>query len=694
MSWKKSGFGYVMWFLYTLFVLWLLLETSGASGVLSGAVSYATALPAVVILSVVGLLALIFNQLVAKRVRKALENAELAWLAEMAAVVVFLVLGVSDRMQRMTGVGELAPYFETAQVTAGQSLPRTVHGAEYLYLQLLHIVFLFLGNKFIAGIWLQIVLQLAAVMLLYPGVRKLAGPVPALAMTGFFMCSGFGMRMSLTLSPQMLYLLLFAAGFSLLACCREKKGLFLFLVSGLCIGITGYFDLSGFLLLIFLTAVAAQTDDRRRAGRFGLGLAGVAVGFFGSILLDAFFSDRPLMGVLEAWWQLYIPKDFAWAGLRVGGSTGWGTLLLAVLLSFGIFSFWGGRGRERMSLWALAAGCSAAMGCLEMLPAVMWADVYVYLFLAVLVGIGIKECFWTEEAVAAISDDRSEPAALEVRDLEARVLWAEAKQEQSLAESPVQATQAQAAQIQVTQVQTAVQEHAKKREQAEERESEAAAPATNNATETLGTEGPGAVQEPRKEAKMSEKENEIKKTKVRDFEFVEVSLSAPINLELPKPAPEPIPEEPKTVEAEATVQSDQYGSSGSVLTGTAAYGFGSYGTQDEAAGGQTQEQQPEAVEEVQPVQEMQPAEEVQFVQEVQPVEEVRFVQEAQPVEETQPVQEAQPAEEPPKETKYIDNPLPLPKPHKKRVLDFDRKSGAPADDYDYPVDENDDFDIK
>ena len=47
-----------------------------------------------------------------------------------------------------------------------------------------------------------------------------------------------------------------------------------------------------------------------------------------------------------------------------------------------------------------------------------------------------------------------------------------------------------------------------------------------------------------------------------------------------------------------------------------------------------------------------------------------------------------------KKSRFIENPLPLPKPHKRKVLDFDRDFGAEKWEFDHPVDENDDFDIK
>ena len=42
---------------------------------------------------------------------------------------------------------------------------------------------------------------------------------------------------------------------------------------------------------------------------------------------------------------------------------------------------------------------------------------------------------------------------------------------------------------------------------------------------------------------------------------------------------------------------------------------------------------------------------------------------------------------------YIDNPLPLPKKHRKRVLDYHLEDTGDGEEFDYFVDENDDFDI-
>lgn len=47
----------------------------------------------------------------------------------------------------------------------------------------------------------------------------------------------------------------------------------------------------------------------------------------------------------------------------------------------------------------------------------------------------------------------------------------------------------------------------------------------------------------------------------------------------------------------------------------------------------------------------------------------------------------------PREVRYLENPLPLPKKHEKRVLDYPLPPAAEEDDFDHPVADDDDFDI-
>ena len=59
----------------------------------------------------------------------------------------------------------------------------------------------------------------------------------------------------------------------------------------------------------------------------------------------------------------------------------------------------------------------------------------------------------------------------------------------------------------------------------------------------------------------------------------------------------------------------------------------------------------------------------------------------------QPAEAAQEAAQADRQVRFLENPLPLPKKHVKRVMDYSLPSGAQDDDFDYPVAEGDDFDV-
>ena len=120
-----------------------------------------------------------------------------------------------------SNVGE--EYFQIACVKEGTGVPRLVHGAVYLYLQYLHTVCLFFGNKFIVCIWAQIILYLVAAIVVYFAIRRLAGVLPAMVLLGFMMFAKGLQRKALSLNPNVLFLLLFAIALHMVIICLFGK---------------------------------------------------------------------------------------------------------------------------------------------------------------------------------------------------------------------------------------------------------------------------------------------------------------------------------------------------------------------------------------------------------------------------------------------------------------------------------------
>ena len=95
------------------------------------------------------------------------------WLA-MTGLVVFLLhrfLCVRESMQYDISGAAGNIWFDAVKVTETTRIPQVVHGAVYFYLQVLHGLLVFLGNKMTAALVLQIVLQILTGIFLYFAVR-------------------------------------------------------------------------------------------------------------------------------------------------------------------------------------------------------------------------------------------------------------------------------------------------------------------------------------------------------------------------------------------------------------------------------------------------------------------------------------------------------------------------------------------
>lgn len=157
------------------------------------------------------------------------------------AVILLVAAGIALRVSGMGSVAQESVYFDLAKVAEGQGIPTSVHGAVYVYLQLLHLIFRVFGNKFEAAIWLQIILQLLAGGYVYSGIRKSAGTVFAVIMLGVLMLSPLAIRQTLILSPESMFFLIFSLTlFACVKCIEKKKRVLKCIVAGLLLAITCY----------------------------------------------------------------------------------------------------------------------------------------------------------------------------------------------------------------------------------------------------------------------------------------------------------------------------------------------------------------------------------------------------------------------------------------------------------------------
>lgn len=386
MTWKKNVFHYLMWLAYAVMTIGILV---GLSGRLCATFFFIGA----------GGVAFLAHRLAPTLSSFIERRRRFFLLLEAALVAAFLSAGLFLRLRGMAGAGQASDYYDAARVMEGQAVPRLPHVAAYVYVQMLHGAFVLLGNRFAIGIWIQIGMQLAAFLVLFFVMRKLAGSVSALVTLGFCVFAPFMIGEALVLSPMSLYFLLFMAVVLLMAggCARGfRPGVFLPI--GILAALCCYLDIAGFLLILlaFEAMIFHREETVRLREKISAAcrcLAGVLLGASACVCLDASFRGTTVWRVMETWLQLYKPESFQCSAAMEAWNFGVESFVLFAALAFGIFSFWyDGRG-EGVTACMLALCGIVVSGCYGMFTEEMPGLFYLYLTLVLLAGLGIGKCF-------------------------------------------------------------------------------------------------------------------------------------------------------------------------------------------------------------------------------------------------------------------------------------------------------------
>lgn len=307
-------------------------------------------------------------------------------------VVILFILGIALRIGGIGFAEQNSVYYELTKVAEGQAVPVVVHGAVYIYMHLLHLVYWVFGNKFVAGIWLQIVLQMASCGFLYGAVRKMAGAIPAVMMLGFVMLTPLGIHQTLNLSPELLSLLVFAIVLFVCAhCVCDGKGFVSGVIAGIFLAVACYLDITGIVLVIW--TVMGILLKSKRFMRALLCMLSAVAGFMALMFVDAWVSSKAIGSVILAWWKLYAPERFAPSFLLSNGLLKIELLVLLVLIAIGIVSFWFVRKEEYTSVWVVPAIVLVLLQCFKMTTEEINGSILLYIFLSVWAGISAKRLF-------------------------------------------------------------------------------------------------------------------------------------------------------------------------------------------------------------------------------------------------------------------------------------------------------------
>jgi len=427
MSWKKNGFSYFLWFVYTIAVSAGILGFFGIStGLLQAWKGYGVLLIGVAYL-IVGFLVLGLHKLMSPKISTTDDTGIIPIIVESVIVVALFAAGIILRatlMPHLTGNGADMVYMEAAKVAEGNVIPQVVHGATYIYLELLHAVFLFFGNRLVAAVWMQVVLVCLASVFLYFAVRELAGKVPAIIMLVFVMLSPFMLLKTMELSPEIPFFLVYSLALWLIAEQLKKSSAnpVVYVLVGLLIGVCCYLDLTGITLLVFAAGVFTVEREQpvrawnKRVVSFLLNLLGTAIGWCAIISVDALLCGKSVPAVMSAWLQLYQPGAFSFAleHLKSYKELVPNGMFLYAFLVFGIFSFWCRKKQERQGVWTGAILILILLHCFQMVTPELSGSIFVYIFFTVLAGVSVADIFVVNPAgtiqtdLNAVEVDRAE----------------------------------------------------------------------------------------------------------------------------------------------------------------------------------------------------------------------------------------------------------------------------------------------
>lgn len=592
----------------------------------------------------------------------------------------FVLLFAAGLFLRIYFIGrgtEHAAYFETAMVN-GSPVATLAHGAQYFYVLLLRGLFLLTGNHFMAGIILQICLQMLAAGVWYLAVKKLSGRTAALVLFGGLMLMPAGIEEGLLYSPKMLYMLL--CGIVLLmighVCRRQSRSTaykwhawLLTALTGVGIGVLTYLDVSGLLFLVpvlFLPLVKEEVQDGEALpkgkilGRAVLQLLLVVILAFGAfaflLYMDALQNGAGIRQVFATWETLFSRKEVSgFPEILKAGTVleAWMFVALAFLMLLGVFAFFVRRKEEVQMPWLFFAVAAAALYAGGFCAAGMDCEYMLLTAALLLTGTGMQAAFCRTEPAEALED--SEETPLE-------------EKEQSKAEEKEQ-------------LREEAKEQPRKEEKDQSRKEEKKRPVEEE-------------EQPKKEEKEQSKKEEKKQP--GEEEQPEEEEKEPVKAE-EKPV---IPEEPPKEQNQTESDVSQMGSNSEYEESTNKEEQDSlwalFAGEDESvkpsggesgkAGGRKAEGKKEKEKEKKGKEKK--------GKEKPPKKSAEDRKAAKPAEE-KPAAAVQDLQEKPEEKKknYIENPLPLPKKHVKKTMNYQTELTPDKMDFDIDIPESDDFDI-
>lgn len=289
MTYRRTWFSCVLWFLYTLLCIVLIaaeikewLQHFAGIGIISPLIIYGLfVIPVAALYWIIKSVAVWIRK---KRVWKKHTVAVLeciVFLLIMAGALLIRIISMNYAAAEIAAFNTMGisflpessmKYYDMAAVTGnGLTVPMD-RGISDMYVMLLSTVLSFLGNREISAFFLQVVLQMLGIVLVYAATRKLAGRMPACIAALYLAVSQACLGMLEYFGPELLFFVLYMIGMLMTVCfvkaycenrIRKPLSLICAVVIGAVIGGLTYLDLTAASLLIMILIVAVGKKNRR-----------------------------------------------------------------------------------------------------------------------------------------------------------------------------------------------------------------------------------------------------------------------------------------------------------------------------------------------------------------------------------------------------------------------------------------------
>ncbi|MDE5931120.1 MAG: hypothetical protein K2H40_01365, partial [Lachnospiraceae bacterium] len=324
-------------------------------------------------------------------------------------------------------------YYRLATVKADAAWEPMVHGISYLYTMCLSFALSFLGNKVMAAVWLQILLQMITVLLAFFTVRRLVGRIPACITMLVMAISSVYAGQILTMTPESLFFVLYLTGMFIVGsyvknnCGSRRKNFSAVpgaLMAGFIIGVLTYLDVISLTLVVLLAGLVTG-EHRKKTGEESdnkekkrgnavlsvllifVSIAGGGLTFLGMLALNAYSYYEEIAAMAETlavFYRTHFQTDYVFYQTEYSVVECFMIVILAVLL---IMAFWNRRKVQNVSPWIvlmllLAPTPLTARGVLPYQA----CSIFIW---SVLAGLGVQQSLvW--ERPAPVKEHRAEAA--------------------------------------------------------------------------------------------------------------------------------------------------------------------------------------------------------------------------------------------------------------------------------------------